>query len=780
MKVLHITNEFTKKNFSISSLIIYLSAYLYENYKHAYSILSSSLEKNLFEKKNIEIIKINSWFQYFSSRSILSKKFNEFDHIHIHGLWAPIQFISLLVCNEKKIKCVIHPHGMLLEEAVKSAGWIKYIFKQIGLLFLRNILGNNIRFVSITGQETKAIKKYFPNSKITEISNPIPFSFKEIQQDDKKKKLVYFGRIHPHKNLHLVIESFIKANLADDWTLELYGIRDDEKYFKELNKLIKDHPQIKILTPIFGEEKQQVMREAWLNILISKSEVLSLSILESCLYGLPSLVNKDIEIDNFGDSIIFTNLLVDQISKKIIEITSWSLDQRKAKEKLVISSVVDKTSIKTISQKYEHMYQDIRIDTGIVYDESKTDSDLDSIEEVQLPFISVLKKNLNFLLISSAYTFNLMFASLLVVSLVILGYYSIAGELGLVISFWITITQIFSSNMRSIVVSEQNTNYANYSLIYRFFFSMCALIIFYIVSKNYLIFENQNLIFSSSALIMSQWVNEMKLVQFEVNKTYKKFNIFLYINVFTIFCTVAILILNKLILLQYLLGGYSLAIVIYLLKDFLFYFLGSTKATFRTIIKINIQTIAFASSFSVIISSFVWRIMIYYIFDKSLAGIFFACFSIGSFPGTLFNSVIGPAFIKQKIEISNTIKKISSIFFILLLVATSLTIYSLLLEENITYIGFEFVSFTILISLIGSYFMSYAMYLRHKKIQTSEKDRMYIFKRDILYGLSITFLIPILYYSGGTVAVSFSFFLASIMAMISYSLNFTNSAKLKY
>jgi len=232
--------------------------------------------------------------------------------------------------------------------------------------------------------------------------------------------------------------------------------------------------------------------------------------------------------------------------------------------------------------------------------------------------------------------------------------------------------------------------------------------------------------------------------------------------------------------LQYLLGGYSLAIVVYLLKDFLFYFLSSTKATFKTIIKINIQTIAFASSFSVIISSFVWRIMIYYIFDKSLAGIFFACFSIGSFPGTLFNSVIGPAFIKQKIEISNTIKKISFVFFILLLVATSLIIYSLLLKENIIYIGFEFVSFTILISLIGSYFMSYAMYLRHKKIQTSEKDRMYIFKRDILYGLSITFLIPILYYSGGTVAVSFSFFLASIMAMISYSLNFTNSTKLKY
>ena len=54
MKVLHITNEFTKKNFSISSLIIYLSNFLYKNYKHNYSILTASLEKDLFEKKNLK------------------------------------------------------------------------------------------------------------------------------------------------------------------------------------------------------------------------------------------------------------------------------------------------------------------------------------------------------------------------------------------------------------------------------------------------------------------------------------------------------------------------------------------------------------------------------------------------------------------------------------------------------------------------------------------------------------------------------------------------------
>ena len=154
------------------------------------------------------------------------------------------------------------------------------------------------------------------------------------------------------------------------------------------------------------------------------------------------------------------------------------------------------------------MYYDIAKETGYLKDQEIVISDLDS-KEVQLPFVSVLKKNLNFLLISSAYTFNLMFGSLLVVSLVILGYYSIAGELGLVISFWITITQIFSSNMRSIVVSEQKTNYATYSLIYRFFFSICSLVIFYFISQEFLTFENQNLIFLSSALIMSQLLSRV-------------------------------------------------------------------------------------------------------------------------------------------------------------------------------------------------------------------------------------------------------------------------------
>ena len=58
----------------------------------------------------------------------------------------------------------------------------------------------------------------------------------------------------------------------------IYGIEDDANYSLKLQNLIKDQTNIKICEPVFGIEKQKIMSESWANILISKSEVLSLSI----------------------------------------------------------------------------------------------------------------------------------------------------------------------------------------------------------------------------------------------------------------------------------------------------------------------------------------------------------------------------------------------------------------------------------------------------------------------------------------------------------------------
>ena len=83
--------------------------------------------------------------------------------------------------------------------------------------------------------------------------------------------------------------------------------------------------------------------------------------------------------------------------------------------------------------------------------------------------------------------------------------------MGLVISLWITVTQIFSSNMRSIIISEENLNYAIQTYFYRIIFSAIVLYIFYF-GYNIIEIDDKNLIFIISLMILFQWINEMNLI----------------------------------------------------------------------------------------------------------------------------------------------------------------------------------------------------------------------------------------------------------------------------
>ena len=65
MKILHITNEFSKKNFSISSLIVYISKLFEKNFADEINIVTTEIDKSLFDQKNIDLIKYPSWIEFF-------------------------------------------------------------------------------------------------------------------------------------------------------------------------------------------------------------------------------------------------------------------------------------------------------------------------------------------------------------------------------------------------------------------------------------------------------------------------------------------------------------------------------------------------------------------------------------------------------------------------------------------------------------------------------------------------------------------------------------------
>ena len=65
-KVLHVTEELSKKNYSISSLIFFLSDFIESKINIKHTILTNSLQKEIFkESSNVKIINFNFFFLIF-------------------------------------------------------------------------------------------------------------------------------------------------------------------------------------------------------------------------------------------------------------------------------------------------------------------------------------------------------------------------------------------------------------------------------------------------------------------------------------------------------------------------------------------------------------------------------------------------------------------------------------------------------------------------------------------------------------------------------------------
>lgn len=287
MKIFHIVEEVSQKNNSIVSVAKILLKYKINKESKIIIPYINSISKESY--KNIKQIKIfknlNKHKSEIQNFLVKSKP----DIIHIHGLWRPIHILFIYVSSQLNIPIIIQPHGMLLDEAIKAKSKFNYLIKLLIIKIYKQFLRDSI-FIAVTEEEKKSILKYFKTKNIVIITNPFESTFKV--QKNLKKNISYFGRFSPHKNLDLIIKSFSESKLGRDWKLIIYGIDDDVSYKKIILNLIKNSKQKKrifIKKPIFDKNKKfKKMSESFLNVLMSKSEILSLSVLE----GLSVRINK--------------------------------------------------------------------------------------------------------------------------------------------------------------------------------------------------------------------------------------------------------------------------------------------------------------------------------------------------------------------------------------------------------------------------------------------------------------------------------------------------------
>lgn len=756
--IIHITSELSMKNYSISTLILFLINKLSKDTNNKVFIETAELKIDLAPSVPLVLFK-NKWLDFFNIKKKIISSNQPNTTFHLHGLWSTLQLYSFLILTYFNFRTVVHVHGMLLDPAVNKNGYIKKLVKHFVLFFLKPLSQNKrLVFIAITDEEKLSIIKYFPQNKIIIIPNPIPFKRNLNSKNfnfTNKKIFTFFGRIHPHKNIEYIIYLFIKAKLPKDCYLYIYGINDDLEYLVKLKKLIQTNKNIKIFKPVFGNRKLKIMNLAWVNILLSKSEVLSFSLLESGLNGLPTLVNENFHLPKNDTISIKTKSEEVSIIQKFKEIANWSKTYR---DSLFKKSVDFFNQYKNTSEKFliTQIYNLYKL--------------------TNLQIIKKVYNFYNFLVTSTIYGFNFFLPSSMVVFFYLSGNAEIAAESGIFIVLGVSITQILSSNMRSLAIVNKavKINLDSY-FIFRFLFSISYLIIL-----SFLILPNWNLqypnfVFVLSCTILFQWVFETKLVKFEIQNN--QFNQFISLVCYLIIGMVSILlaISNNISSLNYLLFLFCLYIFGVSLKDFLLIIKNINLHNFSFfLVKKYIGNFRYSplfSSFSLVSSGIFWRFSIYYLFEKSVAGLLFAAFTLGSFSGTLFNLILAPAYINTNIRLSKRIKFFIFLFFVFTLFI-NVTIYF-----NLEYIYQLFQSYIFnvdklffivtMYSILGSFFMTYAMYQRHKMIFHQDRGQN-VFINDFIYNLIISALLPLLYWLNNIDGLTYLYLISSLIAVIMY------------
>lgn len=240
----------------------------------------------------VELVNIKT--QFFNTKLFrwffLEKEYYQFLHnekpdlVHINGIWNPENSLFQKVAQKLGIKVIISPHGML-EPYILNRNPLK---KKIALwLYQKNALLKAHSFHATATLEKNNIEKLGFKKEIIVIPNGIslndfPNSFSE---KSIPKKILFLSRIHPKKGIEFLIEawSLLDTNYKNGWTVEIIG-NGEESYIEELKEKIikvKLTEEIKILQPVFGNQKINKFREASLFVLPTYSENFGIVIAES-------------------------------------------------------------------------------------------------------------------------------------------------------------------------------------------------------------------------------------------------------------------------------------------------------------------------------------------------------------------------------------------------------------------------------------------------------------------------------------------------------------------
>jgi glycosyltransferase involved in cell wall biosynthesis len=286
---------------SISNLVKSLNSY--------YDIFIFTSDRDLGDSVSMKDIVVDKWVEVDTNISVFyttQKKqkwkviSNEIknirpDFIYLNSMFSKYYSIYPLLMKRFGVvegKFILSPKGMLRPSALKFKSYKKKLFLAIFRLLNLHKL---VQFHATDLAEAKNIESCFGTTTISSILDspaPLPNQITFINKVPGSLKLLFIGRIHPIKQLHLVLESIKEHQKAI--TLTIVGTVENKNYWnicKDIIESFDNSNTVKIIGELTHDKILSLINENHVLTLPTMGENFSHAIYESLSSGRPVLIS---------------------------------------------------------------------------------------------------------------------------------------------------------------------------------------------------------------------------------------------------------------------------------------------------------------------------------------------------------------------------------------------------------------------------------------------------------------------------------------------------------
>lgn len=226
---------------------------------------------------------------------------------HVHALWSYSALAAATWCRKAKKPLLLSSNGYLDKWALSQSRWRKKAALRLG--FDKVLKGASaIQVNSI--EEAKCVRDLGLDAPIVMISNGVHLpkiasnassTLSAVNRDNgQQKTLLFLGRIHEKKGVHLLVEAWAKlANNAalKDWRLSLVGFsRAESSYELFIKNQVRNlgiSSKVQCSEGIYGAESDRVIASCDAFILPSYSEGASIAVLRAWSHGKPAVITPE-------------------------------------------------------------------------------------------------------------------------------------------------------------------------------------------------------------------------------------------------------------------------------------------------------------------------------------------------------------------------------------------------------------------------------------------------------------------------------------------------------